>query len=349
MDAAQIIHPGFLATVQDLGRFGYRHLGVPVSGAADLWALITANLMVGNEPDKAGLEITMAGPGLLFTKDCLAAITGADMGPIISGSPAPMWESFLCSAGEILSFGYRKKGCRSYLAIAGGIDVPKVMGSRSTFLAGGFGGFRGRHLAKGDCIPLRPDLDIGKLPLENILGKRYPVNKRPEYSGRITVRIISGIDRELFSDYDYRKLLHTEYMVTAQSNRMGCQLEGNNIIVSRAAAEAESFPVTPGSIQVLPSGKPVILLHDAQSTGGYPQIGCVISADMWKIAQAVPGDTIRFVETDVLTAGRLLEDKFKEAKVVEIAKETRFCLNTGENRYEVNIEHKDFLDIKITG
>ena len=340
MFAAEIIHQGFLTTVQDLGRFGNRHLGVPVSGAADCWALITANGLVGNEPGAACLEITMAGPSMLFSKDCIVAITGADMNPRISGREAPLWESFLCSAGDLLSFGYPRKGCRTYLAIAGGIDAVPVMGSRSTFLTGGFGGLGGRRLSKGDCLPVKTNPDIEKLSLENILGKRYPVNRRPVYSGRIIARVVPGIDRVLFSELEYCKLFETEYMVTGQSDRMGCRLEGNNIIISRTEALAESFPVAPGSIQVLPTGKPVILMHDAQSTGGYPQIGCLIAADLWKMAQAVPGDRIRFMETDVPAALKILEDKYKEAEVMETAPQTGFHQNTGQNRYEVTISLK---------
>ncbi|MBU7005412.1 biotin-dependent carboxyltransferase family protein [Phosphitispora fastidiosa] len=338
MFAAKVIHRGFLTTVQDLGRFGYRHLGVPVSGAADCWALITANRLVGNEPGAACLEMTLAGPGLLFSKDCIVAMTGADMSPRIFGRKAPMWESFLCSAGDLLSFGYRRKGCRTYLAFAGGIDTAPVMGSRSTFLTGGFGGHGGRLLAKGDCLPVRNGPEIEKLSLENMLGKRYPVNRRPVYAGRITVRAVPGIDRGLFSELVYRKLFDTEYMVTGQSDRMGCRLEGNNLVVSRTEALTESFPVTPGSIQVLPTGKPVILMHDAQSTGGYPQIGCIIAADLWKVAQAVPGDAIKFLETDVPTALKILNDKYKEAEVMDRAPQTEFYQNTGENRYKVTIK-----------
>jgi len=341
MFAAEVIHQGFLTTVQDLGRFGYRHLGVPVSGAADCWALITANRLVDNELGAACLEITLAGPSLLFSKDCIIAITGADMSPRISGREAPLWESFLCSAGDLLSFGYPRKGCRTYLAIAGGIDAAPVMGSRSTFLTGGFGGLGGRCLSKGDYLPVKTGRETEKLTLENMLGKRYPVNRRPAYSGIITVRAVSGIDRGLFSEMEYRKLFDTEYMVTGQSDRMGCRLEGNNIIVSLTEALTESFPVTPGSIQVLPTGKTVILMHDAQSTGGYPQIGCIIAADLWKVAQAVPGDRIKFMETDVPAALKILEAKYKETEVMDKAPQTVFCQNTGENRYEVTIKVKN--------
>ncbi|WP_418790039.1 biotin-dependent carboxyltransferase family protein [Phosphitispora sp. TUW77] len=338
MFAAEVIRQGFLTTVQDLGRFGNRHMGIPVSGAADCWALITANGLVGNEPGAACLEITLSGPGILFNKDCLIAITGADMGPSIFGREVPLWESFLCCAGTLLSFGYSKKGCRAYLAIAGGIDVSPVMGSRSTFLAGAFGGLEGRQLTKGTRLPVMTDPNIEKLSLENIIGKRYPVNRRPVYSDRIIVRVIPGIDRGLFINLEYSKLFSTEYIVSEQFNRMGCYLKGCNKIRSLMPPLADSFPTTPGSIQVLPTGKPVILLHDAQSTGGYPQIGCIIAADLWKITQAVPGNRIKFVETDVSTGLKLLDDKNKETLLMEMAPQAYIYQNTGKNRYEVIIK-----------
>ena len=337
MPTAAVISPGILTTVQDLGRFGNRHLGVPVSGAVDHWAMAAANRLVGNMSGAACLEITMAGPSLQFKRNCIVALTGADMSPTISGVKAPMWESFLCGSGTILSFGHRKEGCRTYAAFLGGIEVPPILGSRSTFLTGSFGGLKGRRLLKGDYLKVGHGGNLAKMNLEGLMSNRIIDHLRPVYCSENSIRVIPGIDAHLFSDEEYGKLYSTRYIVTNQTNRMGCNLKGNNMIVSLKPAEAESFPVTPGSIQVLPSGKPVILLNDAQSTGGYPQIACVISADLWKIAQAVPGDRINFHETKTEDALKLLKDINSESVIMEKTREARFISKTSKNRYEVTI------------
>lgn len=312
MPAAIVEKPGFLTTVQDLGRFGYRHLGVPVSGSIDPWALRAANLLTGNKPGSACLEMTLTGPTLRFLQDCLIAITGADIEPKINGRPAPMWECIFLKTGDILTFGHCRRGCRSYLAFAGGIDVPLVLGSRSTLLAAGFGGYGGRSLIAGDIIEIfNPGEECAGS------GEKYPAHLRPAYPSEIRVRVIKGINSDCFSAEEYEKFYRESFKVTVRYNRMGCILEAGAAVIPKTPAVAESFPVTPGTVQVPPSGKPVVLLNDAQSTGGYPQIATVITADLWRVGQAVAGDLISFEETSLEEAHRLLEMKHLTVSMID--------------------------------
>lgn len=333
MPVAKMLKPGLQTTVQDLGRPGYRHLGVPVSGGIDQWSLRAANLLVGNDQRAAALEITMAGPQLLFLRDCVIAVTGGETGLDLSGRRAPMWESFFCAQGDILSFGLRKSGCRSYMAIASGIDVPLVLGSRSTFLTSGFGGYNGRILQGGDLIRTLP----GEAIIAS-LGRKVPPHIRPVYLSEIEVKVMKGIHAEKFSRAEYAKLLTSVFTVTTRQNRMGCFLAGSHIAAEYGTGVMDSYPVSPGSIQVLPSGDPVVLLNDAQSTGGYPQIACVASAELWKIGQAKPGDKIFFAETGIEYARDLLRQKLSDMpNWVEDMPEVSFCHKSNNNQYHITL------------
>ena len=327
----KVLKPGLLTTVQDPGRLGNRHFGVPVSGGVDGWALKAANVLVGNNPACACLETTLSGPTIQFLCDCAAAITGADMQPELSGTPVPLWESFYCRSGEILRFGYKKTGCRSYIAFSGGIEVPVVLGSRSTFLTAGFGGFQGRRLEAEDILNTSV-VDTGR---DNI-GLRYPEYVRPVYSPEIKVRTLMGIDRDCFSQKDYARFHSETFTVTNRLNRTGCSLAGP-MISTESPAVAESFPVAPGSIQITPAGNPIVLLHDAQSTGGYPQIAVVITADLGQLGQAVPGDKIIFEETDGKTAQKLLTSRTEELYCLEMASEFKAYRMTTKHEYEIVI------------
>ncbi len=334
MPVARVLSPGLLTTVQDLGRFGYRHLGIPVSGGIDQWALRLANMLVGNNPGEAVLEMNFNGPSILFLRDCVVAITGADMEPSLSGKRAPMWESFFCSEGEVLSFGYRKEGCRSYLAFYGGIDVPVVLGSRSTLLSAGFGGLEGRQLKKGDFIKTVHE------SLENAqVGRLLPPEKRPYYLPEISVKVVRGINSDLFSEQEYTKFYSSEFIVTPRSDRMGYCLAAQRPITSAAPATAESFPAAPGSIQILPSGQPIVLLNDSQSTGGYPQIACVISGEIWKIGQASPGDRVVFQETDMSSARQIAIKNTEILECIQKAPALNFYMRTPKYCYEVKLQN----------
>jgi biotin-dependent carboxylase-like uncharacterized protein len=334
MPVAKIIKPGLLTTVQDLGRTGFRHLGVPVSGAMDQWALRTANTLVGNPQGAAVLETTLSGPVIQFLRDCIIAITGADMSPRISGQEVPLGETIYCSAGSLLELGYRKNGCRCYLAFAGGIEEPPVLESRSTFLTGGFGGLEGRRMRNGDLIKTAP-CDINKVKMGRSLGNLFCCN-----NSEITVKVILGINRDKFNSVEYNKLFSTTFVVSRTINRMGCHLDSNTCINSTNSAVSESYPAVPGSIQILPSGLPVILLNDAQSTGGYPQIAAIIAADLWKIGQAVPGDRICFTETDYSTAAGLYQQQCDQTKAIEYKSNRSFGHKTPHYYYKVTIQYK---------
>lgn len=332
----KVIKAGFQTTVQDLGRFGYRHLGVPVSGGLDSLALRIANVLVGNEPDSPCLEATLHGPELYFLRDCIIAVTGADMKPSLSETPVSMWETVLCKAGETLRFGYRRSGCRSYIAFHGGIAVPEVLGSSSTLLVAGFGGFEGRSLQPGDIV--KTDYrTTGTALTVNIL----PQGRRPEYNLPFKVKVLRGIDADMFSAAEYNKLFSQIFSVSNRCNRMGCGLEGITPMQSAVGPTFESYPVTPGSIQVPSSGNPIVLLNDAQSTGGYPQIGCIISADLWKLGQVVPGDSMVFEETSLEEALHLNASESKILKQIRQVSSGRFFQDTGKNLYEIVVDNPE--------
>lgn len=334
--AFEVMNPGFQTTVQDFGRTGYRHLGVPVAGGLDKQAVSIANRLAGNEPGAPCLESALFGPELRFLGDCIVALTGADMKPSLAGIPVPMWQSFRCTAGDVLKLGYRSSGCRSYIAFSGGIDVPEVLGSFSTFLTAGFGGFNGRTLKKGDILKTR----FKEVKSDN-LYRKYPEQYRPEYGARVNIKVIRGINADCFSLPDYEKLFKEPFTVNSRSNRMGCFLDSSIKIVSKFEAGSESFPAAPGSIQVLPNGQPVVLLNDAQSTGGYPQIGCVISADLGKLGQMVPGDRIIFEETGLNEAVLLAEEQLKAEGLVETYTNLKLYESSGTNRYEILLQYPE--------
>lgn len=333
MPLARIIKPGIQTTVQDLGRTGYRHLGIPLAGAVDPWALIAANNLVGNRPVAACLEMALTGPELYILSDCVIAVTGADLGPRLLGKPLPMWESVYCRSGSTLSFGYRRSGFRSYLAVAGGIDVPEVLGSRSTFLAGRFGGFEGRKMIKGDLLrAFYPD--------EVSVGVKFREDVRPVYMDEVSVRVIKGINSVLFSKNEYTKFFATFYRVSERTDRMGCCLDGETRIMPGGEATGESYPVVPGTVQILPTGQPIIMLNDAQSTGGYPQIATVVSADLWQIGQAVPGTKITFRETETDSAHRLLTDMNSLVQSTSRPHKLKVFKKTKTNYIVADVEYK---------
>ena len=295
--------PGVLASVQDLGRHGHRQLGICPGGALDVLALTLANRLVGNADRAAGLELTMGGCELQFEADTRIAFTGDDFGATLDGVPLwPCW-SVPVAAGQTLRLaganasGARKSGVRSWLAVAGGIDVPPVLGSRSTDLKAGFGGLQGRALRKGDRLP------TGVSALDAARRERRPFGIRgpdwgpAEDDGAIALRVLPGPEFELFTLAAREQLWGERWRITPQSNRMGSRLEGAELKRKRSG-DMLSSGVIPGTIQVPPSGQPIILMGDAQTTGGYPRIGVVIRADLWKLAQAPLNGRLRLVQVD---------------------------------------------------
>jgi len=282
----RVLSPGPLCTLQDLGREGYQHQGVPVSGAMDATACEIANRLLGNPPDAAAIEITAGGAVFEALAPCVVAITGADLGAMLNGHPLPLWTSLFVRAGQRIEFeGRRASGARAYLALAGGIEAPIVLGSRSTCLPGGFGGLAGRALHEGDVICAgRSEHDDAR-----IAGRAWP--SPPDYAP--LVRLLPGPQANWF---DMEALTAQPWRVSATSNRIGLRLEGQPL-GQHTTRDVASFGVFTGVIQVPPDGQPILLMADAQPTGGYPVVAVAIRADLHRAAQLLPGDAFRFTWT----------------------------------------------------
>lgn len=284
----KVVRAGMFTTVQDLGRVGQRGRGVPLSGAADAFALRVANLLVGNPEDAAALEFTLVGPELRFGADTVIALAGGDFG-------VPRWRPLRVHAGETLRLGAAVTGCRGYLAFAGTLEIAPVLGSRSTYVRAGIGGLEGRALRDGDTLAVRT--------VARAFAAHWRIDERilPEYSNAPIVRILPGRDVSQFrADW-----MAGKFRVTSRSDRMGVRLQGDPI-VREVGAELVSSPVAPGTIQVPPDGQPIVLLADAQTIGGYPQIGHVATVDLPLMAQLRPGDGVRFRLISIEEAHALL-------------------------------------------
>ncbi|MEO6245262.1 MAG: 5-oxoprolinase subunit PxpB [Opitutaceae bacterium] len=290
--AIEVARPGVFTTVQDLGRPGHRAQGVALGGAADALALRVANLLVGNAETEAALEFTLAGPELIFRRDALVAVCGAEIDGVPEGRPMPI------RAGQTLDLGRLRHGCRGYLAVAGGIDVPIVLGSRGTDVRGGFGGWAGRALHAGDCLSVP---DFHRDP-----GEHWHIDRRifPPPGPPVFLRVVAGRHTD---DFDAVWLAH-EFKASPQSDRMGVRLSGATML-RRTARELISAPVTPGTVQVPPDGRPIVLLADAQTIGGYPRLAHVITVDLARAAQLRPGDSVRFTMVPLAEARRLLRER----------------------------------------
>jgi antagonist of KipI len=290
--------PGMLTTVQDLGRWGYGPLGISPSGAADPVALRIANLLCGNPAGVAALEITLSGAAFRFPEGGVIALTGADCEARAGGHPAPLWTAWPIQPGGDLVIGAARSGARSYLAVRGGLAVPLVMGSASTHLLSGIGGWQGRRLAKG-----------GILPVGAALGRLRRRTVRPEIIAalgqRESIRATSAPQTEWFSEEHRARFAANPYTVAEEANRMGLRLKGAELRCSdpdRMITEGVAL----GSVQVPPGGQLIILFVDHQTTGGYPKIASIISADMFRLGQIRPRDTIRFEWVSLETAQILL-------------------------------------------
>jgi biotin-dependent carboxylase-like uncharacterized protein len=308
-----VLKAGALTSVQDLGRRGYRHLGVALAGALDPLSFEIANRLVGNPPEAAGLEITMGPVTLRFNQPSRIAVTGTDFNTALDQQNVSSWWSLPVQAGQILTLRGARRGMRAYLAVAGGIDIPPLMGSRSTDLKASFGGLGGRALRDGDRLPIGPCPSPGDIfaPDAPTFGVKAPAWSRfvefdyphqpPQYVGTrpvgptIAVRVLRGHEYPEFDDTSQEALWTHHWTITPNSNRVGYRLSGPRL-ERELSDDLRSHAVLPGTIQVPPSGQPIVLLADAQTTGGYPKIGMVISADLWRLAQARLGGALRFVE-----------------------------------------------------
>ena len=290
-----VLNPGLLTTVQDQGRIGYQQFGVSVSGVMDPRSASLANILVGNDEKEAVLECTMMGPQLQFDKANCIAITGGDLMPTLDGKPIPNYTAVKVEAGQVLKFTMPKTGCRAFIAFAGGLDIPEVMGSRSTYMKAKIGGVEGRKLAKGDVIGFRaPKAELKNMNFRSMASEFVP---RKEY----TVRVVLGPQDDYFTDAGIETFLTQVYSVTAEFDRMGCRLEGA-VIQHKDGGDIISDGIAFGAIQVPSSGQPIIMLGDRQTTGGYTKIANVISADFRILGQLKQGDKVRFEKVSVKAA-----------------------------------------------
>lgn len=299
-----------LTTIQDLGRHGYQKYGLAVSGPADGYAHRMANILVGNDENAAMLEITLMGLKLLVTEKGIIAITGGDLNPNINGQKAPMWKSIEVDKGDVIQFMGAPSGCRSYLAISGGINVPQVLGSRATDLVGKIGGISGRALKKGDILHVFPKQDI------RLKGRRIPDDLIPQYKSDVQIRVILGPQRDSFTMEGIQTFLSSTYTVTKEVDRMGCRLEGP-IIEHVESADIISEGIFYGAIQVPKSGQPIIFLVGRQSVGGYTKIGGVIGVDLPKLGQVKPGDTVTFSEISIEVAQEELKKQENTFRILQ--------------------------------
>lgn len=296
---------GLSTTVQDRGRFGHYHIGMPPAGAMDQYAHRVANALVGNDGDAATLELTYAGPDLEFGAETVVAVTGAEMDPSLNGEPLPTWTAVRVEAGDELEFGFATEGARAYLAVAGGIDVPEIMESRSTYTLIGIGGHEGRTLEAGDELPLG---DPDRAPP---VGAAVDDEYVPDYGADEPIRVVMGLCDYRLTDEGRDRLLGAEWQVSDEADRVGCRLEGPDIEGMFEEREQPfgagpdqtnvvdlGYPV--GSIQM--AGQPIVLMRDAVTGGGYATVGTVVSVDRDALAQARTHETVGFEAVDVETA-----------------------------------------------
>lgn len=292
--AMKVLSPGALTTVQDLGRYGYQQFGMPCCGVMDQNAYRTANELLSNTGNEAVLEHTLFGGSYLFDSDTVIALTGADMNPVLNRLPLPMNRPVFVQAGSTLTLGFAASGCRTYLAVLGGIDVPVTLGSRSTNLKCGIGGYEGRALRQGDVLKTgTPPFSYGEFCRRFSSKTTYTLPEHPSYPSSITVRVVEGPQNHYFTEDGLRTFYSEPYTLSEQSDRMGCRMDGPSI-ESIHGTDIVSDAIVFGSIQVTPAGQPIILMADRQTTGGYAKIATVCSFDLPSLAQCRPGNTVRF-------------------------------------------------------
>ena len=310
--AIKVIKPGLSTTVQDLGRPGYYHIGIPMSGGMDMLSLAAANLLVGNPAGAAVLEAVFTGPELEFTQDATVAVTGATIPPKVDGMEQPGWTSFAVRKGQVLSFGFLKAGARAYIAISGGIDVPVVLGSRSTYTLGALGGFEGRKLAAGDVLPLGTGVGAG-------VGRSVPENLRRKPAMPAELRMLPGLYWHRITEAAGERFFEDTWKVAPEADRIGFRFKAGrslDFVPHEQPFGAGSDPSNIvdacypyGSVQVPSGTEPIVLHRDAVSGGGYFMIGTVISADMDLIGQLQPHTPTRFVKVTMEQALRARADR----------------------------------------
>ncbi len=311
MPSLKVISPGFLTTVQDLGRFGFAHLGVSPAGAADRCALLWGNLLVNNPASASALEMTLIGGAFEFEAGSLIAITGANCDARLDNEKIPQWTSTRVRPGQALQCSAMTSGARAYLCIHGGIHVPMVMGSASTHLQTGIGGWQGRQLKKGEVLA------IAETRVAETFRQRTVRPGLTDYMGeRSILRVTPGPQRDFFSNQALRLFSSTPYMISESSNRVGLRLKGETIARERTK-EMITEGVALGAIQVPPDGQPIILFVEHPTTGGYPKIANIISADLCRAGQLRPRDEVHFQFVSIDEAIELL--RHQDAQFIQNA------------------------------
>ncbi|HUG62961.1 MAG TPA: biotin-dependent carboxyltransferase family protein [Methylomirabilota bacterium] len=319
--ALEIVKPGLATTVQDLGRPGYYHLGIPLSGGMDRYALAAANLLVGNDEGDAVLEAVFLGPEIRFTADATVAVCGADLPPKVDGEERPTWTAFAVSAGQVLSFGFLRSGARGYIAVSGGVDVPVVLGSRSTYPLGALGGHEGRALKAGDTLP------VGAARRAATIGSSVSETHRRMPPADPVLRVLPGLYWHRLTEEAGVRFFEDTWKVAPEADRIGYRFRGGRALEFAPRKQPFGAGSDPsnivdscypyGSIQVPGGTEPIVLHRDAVSGGGYFMIGTVISADMDLIGQLQPHQAVKFEATDM--AGALAARHDRARRLSEIS------------------------------
>lgn len=306
-DHLLVSNAGLFSSIQDFGRFGFQRFGISASGAMDDVAMRLANALVGNPPGAAVIEMALVGAGLTVEADvCRIAVTGGDFPLLINDRPSETFAAHDLSRGDRLKLGLARAGARSYLAVAGGFDIEPVLGSCSTHSRSTIGGLDGGPLKKGDALPLRRAAPDG--PLLELPSDRIPQTDGP-------IRVLLGPQDDAFTPAGIETFLSSAYTITQKADRMGCQLDGP-VIEHKAGFNIVSDGIMNGSIQVPGNGRPIVLLADRQSTGGYPKIATVIGPDLYRLAQRRPGDTVRFHSVNEDEAATIARRHAEEMKAM---------------------------------
>ncbi len=309
----KVVKPGLATSVQDLGRPGYYHLGIPISGGMDRYSLRAANLLVGNDEGAAVLETAFMGPELEFSRDSIVAVTGAELPPKVDGIKKENWTSFGVKAGQTLTFDFLKSGARAYIAVSGGIDVPLALGSRSTYTLGALGGFEGRNLQAGDELPIGESSNTKKEVCT------IPVELRQAIGSEVELRVVPGLYWHRFTPQSQNQFFEDVWKVAPEADRIGYRFQKGhplNFIDREQPFGAGSDPSNIvdscypyGSIQIPGGTEPIVLHRDAVSGGGYCMLGTVISSDMDLIGQLQPNWSTRFVKVDLDQALKAREER----------------------------------------
>ncbi|GEN33899.1 biotin-dependent carboxyltransferase family protein [Aneurinibacillus danicus] len=319
----KILEPGLSTSVQDLGRFGYYHMGMPPSGALDRYSFQLGNLIVGNPYNTAALEITFIGPKIEFQQEMVIALTGAYVKPLVNGQEIPMWQAVRVREGDVISFTFTQGGARAYLCVAGGIDVPERLGSRSTYLLCQFGGYEGRKLEQGDIL----HTGNPRQSLNAIEGRALPEELWWKQNKPVELRVVTGLCSYKVQPDSLFNFLMEEWTVSTEADRVGYRYKGNSPLTFKdipqpfGAGDNPSnvvdmgYPV--GSIQVPNGEEPIILLNDAVTGGGYMTVATVISVDLPKVAQSLPGTPTRFLSVSIEQAMAARQEEQRKFRYAE--------------------------------